>query len=199
MPKKRQGKNGRIAKHDNNFAFKHNPKSKKSEVIAQVTHSGLCHRCSDKIAWKKKYRKYKPLKRSGKCYSCEQPAVKRAYHTICGNCAKQQNCCAWCKLDFSTVSVKRGVVVTREERSELAAIEGKKLEKQLGKLRERDRRSAIRQLNRSDTEDDGDYDDDNIEEDEGVAMVGDEGGNQEMMDDDRNDRKMSAMDVDDDE
>ena len=89
--------------------------------------------------------------------------------------------------------------MTREERSELAAIEGKKLEKQLGKLRERDRRSAIRQLNRSDTEDDGDYDDDNIEEDEGVAMVGDEGGNQEMMDDDRNDRKMSAMDVDDDE
>ena len=32
-------------------------------------------------------------------------------------------------------------------------------------------------------------DDDNIEEDEGVAMGGDEGGNQEMMDDDRNDRK----------
>ena len=102
--------------------FKHNPKSKKSDQIATITHSGLCHRCSDKIAWKKKYRKYKPLKRSGKCYMCEQRTVKRAYHTICAQCSLDHHCCAWCKLDFNQRG-SGGVVVSREERVELAQAE----------------------------------------------------------------------------
>ena len=148
MPKKRQGTSGRIAKHDNAFKFKHNAKSKKTEKLLGITHSGLCHRCSDKIAWKKKYRKYKPRKRSGKCSVCEERNVKRAYHSTCGPCAKSENCCAWCKLDFN-LKGSGGVVITREERTELAALENEELEKQLGKLRERDRRSAIRELNKS--------------------------------------------------
>ena len=151
MGKKRDGKNGRLPKHNNDFKFKHNPKSKKSDQIATITHSGLCHRCSDKIAWKKKYRKYKPLKRSGKCYMCEQRTVKRAYHTICAQCSLDHHCCAWCKLDFHQQG-SGGVVISREERVELAQAEGAKLNEQLSTMRERDRRTVLRRLQRSDSE-----------------------------------------------
>ena len=61
---------------------------------------------------KKKYRKYKPRKRSGKCSVCEERNVKRAYHSTCGPCAKSENCCAWCKLDFN-LKGSGGVVITR--------------------------------------------------------------------------------------
>ena len=158
MGKKRDGKNGRLPKHNNDFKFKHNPKSKKSDLIATITHSGLCHRCSDKIAWKKKYRKYKQMKRSGKCYMCEQRNVKRSYHTICAQCSLDNHCCAWCKLDFNKAG-SGGVVVSREERVELAQIEGAKLNEQLSTMRERDRRSVLRRMQRSESEEDSDEED----------------------------------------
>jgi hypothetical protein len=151
MGKKRDGKNGRLPKYNNDFKFKHNPKSKKSDMIATITHSGLCHRCSDKIAWKKKYRKYKPLKRSGKCYMCEQQTVKRAYHIICAQCSIDHHCCAWCKLDFNEQG-SGGVVVTREEREKTAQLESDKLYEQMSTMRERDRRTVMRRLQRSDSE-----------------------------------------------
>lgn len=53
-------------KHQNSWAFKHNKNSKKSAKIANIPNVGLCRRCHDKIEWRKKYRKYKPLKAARK-------------------------------------------------------------------------------------------------------------------------------------
>ena len=98
-------------KHKNSFAFKHNKNSKKSAKIMALPNVGLCTRCFDKIEWRKKYRKYKPLKAPRKwcvhigtviccaCFTlccgcllrsvtCHNKSVKHAYHVICQACAE---------------------------------------------------------------------------------------------------------------
>ena len=50
-------KKGRAPAHQNGFAFRHNPKSKKTEKILASPNVGVCARCRDKIEWRKKYRK----------------------------------------------------------------------------------------------------------------------------------------------
>jgi hypothetical protein len=42
--------------HNNKFAFKHNPKSKKTAKIAKIPNHGVCLRCEEQIEWRKKYR-----------------------------------------------------------------------------------------------------------------------------------------------
>lgn len=85
--KKKKKKKGRAPAHQNTFAFRHNPKSKKTEKILSSPNVGVCTRCRDKIEWRKKYRKYKPLTQPAKCNLCSQRNITAAYHTICGTCA----------------------------------------------------------------------------------------------------------------
>uniref|UniRef100_A0A7S1G255 Uncharacterized protein n=1 Tax=Corethron hystrix TaxID=216773 RepID=A0A7S1G255_9STRA len=86
MPPKQQKKKGRPPAHQNSFAFRHNPKSKLTEKILSSPNVGCCRRCHDKIEWRKKYRKYKPLTKPGFCNRCKRRNVKAAYHTICTQC-----------------------------------------------------------------------------------------------------------------
>lgn len=55
-------KRTRAPKYKNKVAFSHNKGSKKTAKILGLPNQGLCKRCYDKIEWRKKYRKYKPLK-----------------------------------------------------------------------------------------------------------------------------------------
>lgn len=87
MPQGGSKKNkGRAPAHQNAFAYKHNPKSKKTEKILNSPNIHVCRRCHEKIEWRKKYRKYKPLTQPTKCNLCQQRKVKAAYHTICTDC-----------------------------------------------------------------------------------------------------------------
>jgi len=79
-------KKGRAPSHQNSFAFKHNPKSKKTERILSAPNTHVCRRCHEKIEWRKKYRKYKPRTQPGKCNLCQTRNVMAAYHTICTTC-----------------------------------------------------------------------------------------------------------------
>jgi hypothetical protein len=79
-------KKGRAPAHQNTFAFKHNPKSKKTEKILESPILHCCRRCRDKLEWRKKYRKYKPRTQLGSCNLCREKRVKYAYHTICTKC-----------------------------------------------------------------------------------------------------------------
>jgi len=81
-------KKGRAPAHQNTFAFKHNPKSKKTAAILEAPIEGVCRRCHDKLEWRKRYRKYKPLSQPSKCNLCEKRNVLAAYHTICVSCAQ---------------------------------------------------------------------------------------------------------------
>jgi len=81
-------KKGRAPSHQNAFAFAHNPKSKLTAKILASPNVGVCRRCRDKIEWRKKYRKYKPLTKPGRCNLClKRNVVVAAYHTICSTCA----------------------------------------------------------------------------------------------------------------
>jgi hypothetical protein len=65
MPSKQTGSN---QKHQNEYAFRHNKNSKKTRKIAKTPNKGLCEKCHEKIEWRKKYRKYKPLTQPRKWY-----------------------------------------------------------------------------------------------------------------------------------
>jgi len=86
---KKKKKKGRAPAHQNKFAFEHNPCSKKTEKILALQNSHVCQRCSDKIEWRKKYRKYKPRTQPGTCNGCKKRNVKSAYHTICTECTTE--------------------------------------------------------------------------------------------------------------
>ncbi|CAM9868746.1 unnamed protein product [Discosporangium mesarthrocarpum] len=92
----RKGGAVRKPSHQNKFAFRHNPKSKKTSKILALPNEGLCPSCHDKIEWRKKYRKYKPLKQPATCNDCHKKTVTAAYHKICRLCARERRVCAWC-------------------------------------------------------------------------------------------------------
>eukprot|EP00946_MAST-07B_sp_MAST-7B-sp1_P004138 g4138.t1 len=167
--KRSHGRNGRVPRYMNENKFKHNSKSKKSERIMALVHTGLCFRCHDKIEWKKKYRKYKPLKRSAKCYICEQLKVTRAYHTICDDCGKERNCCVWCKLDFNKAGNK--AKITREEQAQKIALEREKFDADIAQLSERDKRTMQRRRQRLEDEGQTDAESDNAATPEGTTAA----------------------------
>jgi predicted nucleic acid-binding Zn ribbon protein len=84
--KSKNSKKARPPAHQNTFAFKHNPKSKLTEKILSSPIQHCCRRCTDKLEWRKQYRKYKPLTQMAKCNLCSQKNIKSAYHTICDKC-----------------------------------------------------------------------------------------------------------------
>jgi hypothetical protein len=155
--------------HQNAFAFKHNPNSKKTRQIHRISHGGLCKRCQEQIEWRKKYRKYKPLKSPSTCNGCKEKTITRAYHTLCDACANEKNVCAKCNklhdeeesttdINPSSTSIKRKIKPPTEE--------------ELAGMRERERRTALRNFKRTrrmggeegnnddDEGDDGEDDDD---------------------------------------
>lgn len=82
------GKQSRRPAHQNTFAYRHNPNSKKTQQILASPNVHVCRRCHDKIEWRKQYRKYKPRTQPGKCTSCQRKNVTAAYHTICETCTR---------------------------------------------------------------------------------------------------------------
>jgi hypothetical protein len=91
-PLQKKKKKGHAPAHQNTFAFRHNPKSKKTATILESPIDGVCRRCHDKLEWRKRYRKYKPLtKQPSKCNLCSQRNVRAAYHTICTSCAQSSS------------------------------------------------------------------------------------------------------------
>jgi hypothetical protein len=55
-------------KYQNSFGYVHNRNSKRTKVIEAMPNEGCCQRCFDKIEWRKKYRKYKPLTQQSTWY-----------------------------------------------------------------------------------------------------------------------------------
>eukprot|EP01113_Clastostelium_recurvatum_P039254 TRINITY_DN5979_c0_g2_i2.p1 TRINITY_DN5979_c0_g2~~TRINITY_DN5979_c0_g2_i2.p1 ORF type:complete len:277 (+),score=114.16 TRINITY_DN5979_c0_g2_i2:81-911(+) len=128
--------------HQNKFAFRHNKNSRKSNDIMALPNEGLCPHCYDVIEWKKKYRKYKPLTVPGRCQSCDQKTVRRAYHVLCDECAVKEEICAKCCKS----SVVKKPITTDEQKKEEQA----RLRVELANMTERARRTFYRKLERGD-------------------------------------------------
>src|SRR5437868_3741851 len=90
---------GKRPAHQNKFAFKHNKNSVLTESILSIPNVGLCNRCYEIIEWRKKYRKYKPIKQPTKCSNCEEKRVRFAYHKICTECSRKTKFCPKCLLN----------------------------------------------------------------------------------------------------
>ncbi|KAK8804396.1 hypothetical protein WA588_004610 [Blastocystis sp. NMH] len=100
MSTRRGGVRSRAPAHQNTFAYRHNKNSKKTAEIAAMPIYLVCNRCREKIEWKKRYRKYKPLTAPGKCEKCGERKVKAAYHHYCDDCARTLRVCAMCMQPY---------------------------------------------------------------------------------------------------
>jgi len=123
--------------HVNKIAFIHNVNSKKTAKILSLPNCGLCQPCHDKIEWRKKYRKYKPLTQPSHCHGCQTRNVKAAYHKLCKKCANDQAVCPKCMQP-------RAIHMTQEQRHKKAEVDAKNALMQ--PLKERERRKLQRKL-----------------------------------------------------
>uniref|UniRef100_A0A0K8RCM4 Uncharacterized protein n=1 Tax=Ixodes ricinus TaxID=34613 RepID=A0A0K8RCM4_IXORI len=91
-------KRTRPQKHQNSTAFKNtlHDKSLQTKKMISLKITNVCVRCKEKIEWKIKYKKYKPLTVPRKCVKCEGKTVKSAYHIICDDCSISRKVCAKC-------------------------------------------------------------------------------------------------------
>jgi hypothetical protein len=127
-------------RNQNRTAFKHNPHSAKSAVIAALPNEGLCKRCADIIEWRKKFHKFKPLSAPRSCADCHAKTVMHAYHMLCVECARRRGCCAKCCQPREIVTPVQTAAETRAEQEEL--------DLRLSEMSLRERRSFFRKLDR---------------------------------------------------
>ena len=132
-------KRTRPQKHQNKTSFK-NDLHDTRKIIKQLNnmeHIGLCEKCKDVIAWKIKYKKYKPLTVPKKCVFCEKKNIKTAYHIVCMDCGKEKNICTKCQTKDETI---------QRQNSKSINSEITQLEAELKYLPERKRRTVLRVL-----------------------------------------------------
>ena len=48
------------------------------------------------VEWRKRYRKYRPLRQPATCNDCHKKTITSAYHKICTPCARERRVCPWC-------------------------------------------------------------------------------------------------------
>ncbi|KAH9387296.1 uncharacterized protein NEMAJ01_2192 [Nematocida major] len=84
--------------HQNTFAFRHNPNSALTKEIAAIPITGLCRRCTEKINWRKQYRKYKIQTHISRCTICLQKSIKLAYNIVCEPCGESKKVCRMCRV-----------------------------------------------------------------------------------------------------
>jgi hypothetical protein len=170
MSTRKGGQRSRKPAHQNATAFKHNPKSKKTAYILGIKEHGLCQRCYDIIEWKKKYRKYKPLKAPKKCTDCGQSRVTRAYHVICDKCQDKRGVCAKC--------LQSAEIVEEDTERERLMDELEILLADGSGMKERERRARIREITKllkPPKDEDGTADEEGSDDD-GEAEEDGEGG-----------------------
>ncbi|CAN8064654.1 unnamed protein product [Agarophyton chilense] len=129
------GAKSRAPAHQNSFAFRHNKRSKLTDKIQRtVDTQALCNACANKIEWRKKYRKYKPLTVPSRCNRCRAKRVFSAYHTLCSSCTAHATVCAMCATAMPRAARNVAAVDMRDAR--VAAL--------VESLSERERRTVLR-------------------------------------------------------
>ncbi|CAG9783015.1 unnamed protein product [Diatraea saccharalis] len=98
----------RPQKYQNKTAFKNDlhDTSHKTKLMNTLEITGVCNRCKDKIEWKIKYKKYKPLTAPRKCTDCQQKTIKHAYHLLCNKCSTDKKVCAKCCKSLNDIHLE---------------------------------------------------------------------------------------------
>lgn len=98
---------------------------KKEAKIQKLMCEGVCKRCREKVQWRFKYDKYKPLKNPATCQNCKQKTVTKAYRTLCDRCAQSKKQCPSCCEELELIA---RLEESAEERTTSAAENGKTTE-----------------------------------------------------------------------
>lgn len=105
-------------RHQNSWTYKpglHRTGKQRAQDAVSLPLCGLCARCKEKIEWKRKYDKYKPLSAPRKWYvhqqflftvlslpsspssiMCGDHKVKQAYYHLCQDCSREKGVCSKC-------------------------------------------------------------------------------------------------------
>ncbi|KAL6587571.1 hypothetical protein OROMI_000549 [Orobanche minor] len=146
-------------KHQNKFAWKPhggqtiNPTELGGTLRPYSEVTGVCPRCKDQIDWKRKYGKYKPLTEPAKCGVLRGMFDKLItisamvtlgffflYSLSVLGCAKEHNVCAKCSCRVDHIVGRDLSEVEAEQRT---------LEEAIKNVRERERRSLLRAMNKA--------------------------------------------------
>ena len=89
-------KKGQKYQNSTTFRAERYGQSRQVKLAGALPLVGVCSRCKEKLEWKKKYDKYKPLTVPKKCVSCSEKRVRQAYYRLCQECAETSHVCAKC-------------------------------------------------------------------------------------------------------
>lgn len=86
------------------FIRKRDIKQKDSELrkednICRQMVTNICTTCREKLQWRFKFDKYKPLTKPGNCQECKLKKITKAYRTYCDSCALKKKVCPGCCKD----------------------------------------------------------------------------------------------------
>jgi len=135
------GSKSRAPKYQNaqGRPFTHNANSSTTKKILALPIVGVCSKCKDKLDWRKKYRKYKPLKQPKTCNDCKKKTILAAYHVICVGCAKGRGgVCEMCTGDGSHLPPGAVGGIMKEK------VVGSGEDLELKGLKEREKRAVLR-------------------------------------------------------
>jgi len=91
---------------------------KREDHIQRAMCEGICDRCREKVQWRFKFDKYKPLSKPGNCQNCKEKRIAKAYRSYCDPCAAAKRACAGCCGDLAKLNSER--------RAEIEAAQAKK-------------------------------------------------------------------------
>ena len=67
---------------------------------------GVCNKCREKLQWRFKYNKYKPLKTPSSCRDCNNKSIHKAYRALCDTCATKRKVCSSCSKDIVAANIE---------------------------------------------------------------------------------------------
>eukprot|EP00243_Klebsormidium_subtile_P003543 TRINITY_DN16978_c0_g1_i1.p1 TRINITY_DN16978_c0_g1~~TRINITY_DN16978_c0_g1_i1.p1 ORF type:complete len:300 (-),score=37.16 TRINITY_DN16978_c0_g1_i1:207-1106(-) len=185
MSTKRGGASKGPPKHQNKRAYKpfqdvkknpSEPGGSDGRTFAPI--AGVCLRCKEQLEWRRKYGKYKPLTQPTKCNWCQKRNVRSAYHAICSACANAKGACGKCCKQANNI-IGKGAEQEEAER--------RQLEEALSGMRERDRRTLLRAMEKGSAKlDRGPGGDDSTGEGEEEDDLDSDSGNAEVESGDEN-------------
>ena len=142
---------------------------------------GVCVRCREKVQWRFRFDRYKPLKTPASCQGCKQKSVTKAYRNLCDKCANAKKVCPGCCGELTVDEVVEDPLIG----SSSSAASKKKSDG-----------SKMKVDNEEDEEEDEDEEDEDEEEDgeeeDGEEDEDDEGDEDEEEEEDTGEEKLPS-------
>lgn len=74
--------------------------------IQKAMSEGICDKCREKVQWRFKFDKYKPLTKPATCQSCKNKTIHKAYRNLCDPCATKRMVCPSCCIEIETSNLE---------------------------------------------------------------------------------------------